>query len=352
MSWIPKDLNSEDGDQDEGERREELVNGKLVADISEEVALLPPLLPLKFGNGLLLQYTVNQPGIDDRLGFLELGLATGLSSLALVLVSATTSYLFKSAPQVMEVSKEKRRDVAKLLKIFNMVVGGVQICLVILLFLYTASHYTIVDFEDSEGEHYVKKRIFMFSFIVSSVMFGSIIVTFCIAGFIYFRQNPSKAPPSQVSTRKLPPPARSLLPLGLANALLGLYIGIPDDDDLVVGPSVFLLDLCLYVGTITILLTVMESTGRVALMASMRDGILDAEEEKIVKGLHMARYTMALAQLLMFAIMLGHALEVYAKTGVQEYICPRNLLLICILLSSSVLLAGLVCGSLYLYLVV
>ena len=89
MSWTPKDLNSEDGDQDEGERREELVNGKLVADISEEVALLPPLLPLKFGNGLLLQYTVNQPGIDDRLGFLELGLATGLSSLALVLVSAT-----------------------------------------------------------------------------------------------------------------------------------------------------------------------------------------------------------------------------------------------------------------------
>ena len=307
---------------------------------------------MKFGNGLLLQYTVNQPGLDDRLGLLEVGLAIGLSSFALLLVSASSSYLFKSAPKVLQVSEMKRKTAARVLNLFNRVVCSIQICLLVLLFSITMSHYTEADFIDSDSEHYVKKRIFMFSFIVSSVMFGSIIVTFCIAGFIYFRQNPSMAPPSQVSTRKLPPPARSLLPLGLANALLGLYIGIPDDDDLVVGPSVFLLDLCLYVGTITILLTVMESTGRVALMASMRDGVLDAEEEKIVKGLHMARYTMALAQLLMFAIMLGHALEVYAKTGAQEYICPRNLLLICILLSSSVLLAGLVCGSLYLYLLV
>ena len=105
-------------------------------------------------------------------------------------------------------------------------------------------------------------------------------------------------------------------------------------------------------GTITILLTVLESVGRVALIASMRDGVLDGEEEKIVKSLHMARYAMALAQLLMFAIMWGHTLEVYAKTGLQEYLCPRNLLLICLLLSSSVLLAGLVAGSLCLYLLV
>ena len=349
--WISKELNREEGDEDEGERPEESM-GKLVADISEEVALLPPLLPLKFGNGLLLQYTVNQPGIDDRFGLLELGLATGLSSLALVLVSASSSYLFKTAPQVMGVSKEKRRGVAKVLKICNRVVGGIQICLLILLFLYTVSHYTAADFEDSESEHYVKKRIFMFSLIVSSVMFGSLIVTFSIAGFIYFRQNPSNAVPSQVATSQLPPPARSLMPLGLANALLGLYIGIPGDDAQVVGPSVFLLDLCLYVGTITILLTVLESVGRVALIASMRDGVLDGEEEKIVKSLHMTRYAMALAQLLMFAIMWGHALEVYAKTGLHEYLCPRNLLLICLLLSSSVLLAGLVAGSLCLYLVV
>ena len=351
QKWISRELAREEGDKEEGERPEESM-GKLVANISEEVALLPPLLPLKFGNGLLLQYTVNQPGIDDRLGLLELGLATGLSSLALVLVSASSSYLFKSAPQVMEVSKEKRRDVAKVLKIFNRVVGGIQICLLILLFLFTVSHYTSADFEDSESEHYVKKRIFMFSLIVSSVMFGCLVVTFIIAGFIYFRQDPSTAAPSPVPTSQLPPPARSLLPLGLANALLGLYIGIPGDDAQVVGSSVFLLDLCLYIGTITILLTVLESVGRVALMASMRDGVLDAEEEKIVRGLHVARYAIALAQLLMFAIMWCHVVEVYAKTGLQDYLCPRNLLLICFLLSSSVLLAGLVAGSLCLYLLV
>ena len=349
--WISTELAREEGDKEEGERPEEVM-GKLVADISEEVALLPPLLPLKFGNGLLLQYTVNEPGIDDRLGLLELGLATGLSSLVLVLVSATSSYLFKSAPQVIGVGKEKRRAVAKVLKFFNRIVGGVQMCLLILLFLFTISHYTAADFEDHESEHFVKKRIFMFSLIVSSVMFASLVVTFVIAGFIYFRQNPSKVLPSKDSPSQLPSPARSLLPLGLANALLGLYIGIPGDDAEVIGASVFLLDLCLYIGTITIVLTVLESVGRVALMASMRDGVLDAKEEKIMRGIHLSRYAMALAQLLMFAIMWGHVMEVYANNNDREYLCPRNLLLICFLLSSSVLVAGLIAASLCTYLVV
>merc|ERR1719221_582080 len=57
------------------------------------------------------------------------------------------------------------------------------------------SHYTEADFIDSDSEHYVKKRIFMFSLIVSSVMFGSLILTFLITGFIYFRQSPVKSPP-------------------------------------------------------------------------------------------------------------------------------------------------------------
>jgi len=195
----------------------------------------------------------------------------------------------------------------------------------------------------------------MFSLIVSSVMFGSLLVTFLITGFIYFRQSPGKSPPpyhmDPNNSSHLPPPARSLLPLGLANALLGLYIGIPGDDVEVVGPSVFLLDLCLYIGTITILLTVLESVCRLVLMASLRDGVVDVEEEKVVRGLHIARYAMAFAQLFMFAIMWCHVLEVYAKTGHLDYICPRNLLLICLLLSSSVLMAGAISGGLCLYLV-
>ena len=104
--------------------------------------------------------------------------------------------------------------------------------------------YTEADFIDSDSEYYVKKRIFMFSLIVSSVMFGSLILIFLITGSIYFRQSPVQSPPpyQMDNSSHLPPPARSLLPLGLANALLGLYIGIPGDDVEVVGPSVFLLE--------------------------------------------------------------------------------------------------------------
>ena len=80
-----------------------------------------------------------------------------------------------------------------------------------------------------------------------------------------------------------------------------------------------------------------------------RDRVVDVE--KIVRGLHIARYAMAFAQLFMFAIMWCHVLEVYAKTGHPDYICPRNLLLICLLLSSSVLMAGVISGGLCLYLV-
>ena len=306
---------------------------------------------MKFGNGLLLQYTVNQPGLDDRLGLLEVGLAIGLSSFALLLVSASSSYLFKYAPKVLQVSEEKRKTAARVLNLFNRVVCSIQICLLV-LFSITLSHYKEADFIDSDSEYYVKKRIFMFSLIVSSVMFGSLILIFLITGFIYFRQSPVKSPPpyQMDNSSHLPPPARSLLPLGLANALLGLYIGIPGDDVEVVGPSVFLLDLCLYIGTITILLTVLESVCRLVLMASLRDGVVDVEEEKVVRGLHIARYAMAFAQLFMFAIMWCHVLEVYAKTGHPDYICPRNLLLICLLLSSSVLMAGVISGGLCLYL--
>merc|ERR1719204_536917 len=250
-NWVSKELGMEENDE-EGEAPEEW---SLLGVISEKIALIPPLLPLKFGNGLLLQYTVNQPGLDDRLGLLEVGLAIGLSSFALLLVSASSSYLFKSAPKVLLVSEEKRKTAARVLNLFNRVVCSIQICLLVLLFSITLSHYKEADFIDSDSEYYVKKRIFMFSLIVSSVMFGSLILIFLITGSIFFRQSPVKSPPpyQMDNSSHLPPPARSLLPLGLANALLDLYI---------------------YIGTITILLTVLESVCRLVLMASLRDGVV------------------------------------------------------------------------------
>ena len=68
---------------DSDEEAQEEVSGDALkavkAKIQSEITLLPPLLPLKFGNGFLLQYIVNYPGVDDKFFMLELGLITGMT---------------------------------------------------------------------------------------------------------------------------------------------------------------------------------------------------------------------------------------------------------------------------------
>ena len=346
MRKVSHDLAREE--DEEGEEGGE-IQVKLEKEIFREVALLPPLLPLKFGNGLLLQYTVNTPGEDDKLGLLELGLATGLTSFGLVLISAVCSYVLKSAPLVLHMAGSKRKVVVRLLQIFNACVAVVQVGLLVLLFLHTASHFYTANFDDTESPHHVKKRIFMFSLIVSCVMFFSALLTMALGSYLYCRQDTSL--PAPRAAHGPPPPARSLLPLGLANALLGLYIAIPGDDRQVVGSAVFLLDLCLYMGTVTIVVTVLEATGRIALLAAMRDGVLDTTEERMVRGLHLARYAMAALQLTMFLVMFGHCMDIYSHGVEGEYLCPRNLLLICSLLSSVILVAAVLAAGLAGYLV-
>ena len=206
-------------------------------------------------------------------------------------------------------------------------VSVVQVGLLLLLFVFTASHYSTADFDDTESEHYVKKRVFMFSLIVSTVMFISALLTITLAGMILLWQQAAGGRPAVAGGREALPAARSLLPLGLANALLGLYIGIPGDDSTVVGADVFLLELCLYIGTTTILRTELESVGRIALLAAMWDGVVDPSEVDLLRGVNLARYAMALLQLVMFAVMLGHCVQVYAGGDRPELRCPRNLLL-------------------------
>ena len=99
--------------------------------------MMPPLLPLKFGNGLLLQYTVNTPGRDDKLGLMEVGLGVGVTSLALVLLSAVASYMLKSVPLLVEMEDRKRKTVARLLRMFDIAVGMLQVVLLLVLFIFT-----------------------------------------------------------------------------------------------------------------------------------------------------------------------------------------------------------------------
>ena len=50
-----------------------------------------------------------------------------------------------------------------------------------------------------------------------------------------------------------------------------------------------LLDLCLYIGTATILVTVLQSVARIIMLMALRDGVLDLGEAGTVRGVQRAR---------------------------------------------------------------
>ena len=328
---------------DSDEEAQEEVSGDALkavkAKIQSEITLLPPLLPLKFGNGFLLQYIVNYPGVDDKFFLLEVGLITGMTSLALVLLATMVKYLLKTAPSVLDFKKERVNILGRWVQRLNIVVAVVQVLLLVILFIYSVSIFNKVEHEDKGSPHYVKKRIYMFSLVVSLIMFISALVGATLMILLTFHK---PQPSTNSSTPPLPHPAYSLLPLGLANAMLGLYIGIPGDDDKIVGQKVILLDLCLYIGSVTIFLTVLESIIKVALTVALRDGILDLEEAKLLKYTHMARYAMVFLQIVMFTVMFCHTMEIWMFLDNPDYTCPRNLLMTSAILSSIILVAGMV----------
>jgi len=332
-------MHANDSDEEAQEETIGEADKAVKAKIQSEITLLPPLLPLKFGNGFLLQYIVNYPGVDDKFYLLEVGMITGMTSLALVLLATMVKYLIKTAPSVLDLKQERVKILARWVQKLNILVAVVQVLLLIILFIYSVSIFNQVNYEDKESPYYVKKRIYMFSLVVSLIMFISALVGATLMLLLAFHK---PKPVANLSTSTLPHPAYSLLPLGLANAMLGLYIGIPGDDNSMVGQKVILLDLCLYIGTVTIFLTVMESIIKVALTIALRDGILDMEEAKLLKYTHMARYAMVFLQFLMFTVMFCHTMEIWMFIDSRDYTCPRNLLMTSAILSSIILVAGLV----------
>ena len=89
-------------------------------------------------------------------------------------------------------------------------------------------------------------------------------------------------------------------------------------------------------------MTVLESVIKVALTVALCDGHLDMEEATL--HTQMVRYFMVFLQVFMFTIMFCHSVEH------PDYTCPRNLLMISMILSSIILTAGVVPMVLVVYL--
>lgn len=326
----------------------------------KELKLLPQLLPMKLGNALLLQYILHQAD-RDNLGLLPLGFAVGITSLVISLHSAAMDYVFKSFGHVFKFNEAKVKKIRSIANWVNNFLCLIQVVLVNILFIFCVTYYNSVSYDDEKSKYFVIKRIFMLSFLVSMMTFGCTIIAIGAAVFLYCLHNTLvkaklvvKKEKVDIRESNLPPPASYVIDIGLANVLLGLYIGI---DESLVGDAVLLQDLSLWIGVITMLMTMLDTIVTVSLHIAMRDRRLDDKELKFIKTVHYIRYGMAAVQVIMLMIMLGQGIYIYnmkehGKMTGSPFKCPDNLLDVGLVLSSFVVILAVFVISVILYLLI
>ena len=135
-------------------------------------------------------------------------------------------------------------------------------------------------------------------------------------------------------------PASSLIPLGLANALLGVYIYTHDE---YVGASVYLRELCLLAGVLAILMRILAYFSKLILLICMRDSHVDATEARVVWIIRAIRYFLCSSQFVVFTIIFIHCVIIINNSSQAEWYCPRHVITIC-LITSGVILCGGVCA--------
>ncbi|XP_023331397.1 uncharacterized protein LOC111703628 isoform X3 [Eurytemora carolleeae] len=282
----------DDDEEEEGKVVELLeVYRDISARINSEIQLLPPLLPFRFGNGLLMQYVANSPGIDDKLGIMEVGLLIALTSLGLHFTNVLLNYV-KTYICALEIENSIEITSMKLpLRYTNILIMFLQCVLLVVLFLYCIYYYTVIDTLNPSSPFYVADRIFYFSMVVSSIMFVSLIIGLII--LVYLKHKKQRIDPDIGLLKQLTEictPSTNLIPMGVANGLIALYIIQPPDankDD-----KVFLDTLALTLGSISIFLSSLESIGKIAMMVALRDGQLDIDEKKTLSTLQFVRLSL------------------------------------------------------------
>ena len=143
--------------------------------------------------------------------------------------------------------------------------------------------YTEVGKDVSKKKNYVKK-----SLVISTILFVCSIIAVTAVSFLYCVHKKQKKRQGYKSDfhQQLPPPANNLINLWLANTLWGQYIGIDDKE---VGQFVLLQDFSMYVGSITIFMTILDTIISLSLYVAMMDGQLDISEIKVIKIIHILR---------------------------------------------------------------
>ena len=136
---------------------------------------------------------------------------------------------------------------------------------------------------------YLIRRIYMLSFVVSSMLFGCAIVAVLMVLFLYCLHNQLARTfiATKITSARLPPPSNYVIDIGLANVLLALYIGINED---MVGTDVMLHDLALWVGVLTMCMVMLDTIMTLALYIALSDGKLQLGEYTFLQIMHFFRY--------------------------------------------------------------
>ena len=321
--------------------------------VREELKLLPHLLPTKLGNVLLLQFIINEEN-HDKIGLRYIGFAIGLVTLAICLNASTMGFIFKSFTELFSYKPDQVRRVRKLAHYTNNTLCCVQIICTNLMFVYCLSYFRDVDYEDENSKFYVVRRIFILSFYVSAMAFVATALAIAASVYLYCIHKPIMKNLFNVKDEKfeafrhLPPTSSYVIEIDLANVLLGIYIGI---DEKLVGDSVHLRELALWVGVITMLMVMLDTIITLTLFITMRDGRLDLVEMKFFKVIHLLRYCMAVIQVLMFCVMLVEGLIIVLQRSEIDYRSPDNLLEISLVLSFFVVGGAIFASIVIIYLI-
>ena len=267
--------------------------------ISEEelkIQFLPPLLPSKFSNGLLMQFIIN-PSSRDKLNFLlPFGFAIGCVSLAISVHRTAVVYVFKSFGSILPYYPKRVKRVQTVAHAINNTLCVVQVVMATVMFSYCVYWKDGVTYDpvNQAKSNYVMKRIWMLNFVISGIAVTCTILTAVAATTIFiFLKFKEKEVDSDYGSKfedrddvEIPPRAPTIINMGLSNVLIGLYIGI---DDSTVGEKVDLQTLCLCVGVITFMMVMLDNIICVSLHIATRGGSLEIDGILYLKTMHYLR---------------------------------------------------------------
>ena len=264
------------------------------SEVDEDLKLLPHLVHTKLGNALLLQFILSDKDQDD-IGLRYWGFVIGLVTLAICLHASTMGFIFKSFTKVCRFNLEKSKQVRKMAHIVNNTLCCMQVIVTNIMFFYCLVYKNDVVFDQkfkAPGVYFVERRVFTLSFYVSIMVFAATVVAVLAVVYLYCIHGRLMKKLFNVKDRKvhaedhLPPASSYVIEMGLANVLLGLFIGI---DESRVGTSVLLQDLALYVGVTTMLMVMLDTIIILTLFISLSDGKLDLWEARFFKVVHLLR---------------------------------------------------------------